>query len=91
MSLPDRTFDLRCPECGNEQDFVICISVMANLYNSTDDFQSGTEADGDHEWNDESYARCNAQEGNCTWEGTVEELNKAYTAARAQEPTQCPM
>ncbi|MCC6798293.1 MAG: hypothetical protein IT366_24480 [Candidatus Hydrogenedentes bacterium] len=79
-ALQDRTFHVRCPKCGNEESFRVEVCVMANLYNSTDDMQTYTDADSDHEWDKHSHARCGADD--CEWQGEVWELEEAYDQAR---------
>lgn len=43
---------IRCPKCGNED----CIKIVALIPCFVTD--EGSEAVGDHEWDDDSHAHC---------------------------------
>lgn len=54
-------FDMTCPECGDDSEIEVAALVWVKLVHD------GTEADGDHEWDDDSPCRCNA----CGFTGKV--------------------
>lgn len=60
-----KNWGMKCPSCGESERIDIAATVWVRL---TDD---GTDADashsGDHEWGDDSPARCN----DCDHVGTV--------------------
>lgn len=56
-------FDFACPSCGRDNRIHIIAEVAVLLV------EDGTEAEGDHEWGDESTAYCF-----CGWIGKVKEL-----------------
>ncbi|RUU76135.1 hypothetical protein [Mesorhizobium sp. M7A.F.Ca.MR.362.00.0.0] len=47
-------FAMRCPECGDDAHIQVAALVWVKLVSD------GTDADGDHEWDDESPCRCNS-------------------------------
>jgi len=66
-------YDVQCPSCGRDDAMQVCVTVFADLT------VDGTEPDGDHEWDSESPARCNA----CHWTGTIDDTRlDAIAAAR---------
>jgi hypothetical protein len=51
-------FDLRCPKCGNSEEIDISAPVWARITNDGTD--TDLSANGGHEWDDDSPARCAA-------------------------------
>lgn len=45
----------KCPHCGSK-NLVVNVMVSARLYQEDDNFE--TEAEGDHEWDDDNYMMC---------------------------------
>lgn len=60
------SFGLTCPECKKGDNLRLAFNGLCSL---TID---GTEDDGDHEWDNDSFAMCR----NCDWQGTVRELGE---------------
>jgi hypothetical protein len=58
-------FDLRCPKCGNSEEIDISAPIWARI--TEDGTDSDLSANGGHEWDDDSPARCAA----CTHSGKV--------------------
>ena len=52
---------LACRKCGQAEDLDIVITTLARVT------AEGSEPNGDHEWNDESFCRCPS----CGTEGAV--------------------
>jgi hypothetical protein len=44
--------DMRCPKCKSYEPFRIEIKTLATVWDS------GTDIDGDNEWNNASYCEC---------------------------------
>lgn len=64
ISTPEtvrKLFDLACPQCKSDEHLMVVITAWAEL--SPD----GTEATGDHEWDDTSACTCSA----CDLSGNV--------------------
>ena len=61
MSNLRDSFNLACRKCGQDEHFDIIITTLARL--SAD----GSDPQGEHEWNDESYCQC----PHCRTDGTV--------------------
>jgi hypothetical protein len=57
-------FSMACPTCGSDEDLLVDITTLAYL--SAD----GTEATGDHDWDDDSGCRCSA----CDHTGQVKDF-----------------
>jgi xylose isomerase len=74
-------FDMKCPECGTENEIDVQACVWVRLcYDGTDIFDAHS---GDHEWNDNSAAICCA----CAHEATVREFRKpAETSNEGTQP-----
>ena len=75
-SLPEPTIvDLRCPECGHEDSFVIEVSECLLM------FEDGVVLHGDsgEEWGDSSYCRCHE----CCHRGTVYQFRKSRKEAQS--------
>lgn len=47
-------FNMACPACGSDEDLLVDITTLAYLT------ADGTEATGEHDWDDESGCRCSA-------------------------------
>jgi len=74
-------FNLVCPSCGDDEHLMVVITAWADL--STD----GTEATGDHEWDDTSSCACTA----CGHSGTVKHFRinqQDNTAPKTAIPAQ---
>lgn len=56
---------LACPSCGSDEGIKLEVSVMAHLS------EDGTEPDGDHEWDDNSFCFCRM----CQFDGKVSEFD----------------
>lgn len=59
------TVDMRCPECGADNQLDIQALVWVRL--TQDGTDAGASHDGSHQWDDDSSCRCD----NCGWNGTV--------------------
>lgn len=55
------THEMCCPKCGDDSEIVVTFTGTCKLVSD------GTEDCGDHEWDDDSYVRCDA----CGHESTV--------------------
>jgi hypothetical protein len=64
MSTVRKHWGLACPNCQSDEHLQIAITAIAHL--SCD----GTEPEGDHEWDKDSYIRC----GHCAHDGTVRDF-----------------
>ena len=51
-------FDLRCPKCGSTDEIDVSASIWARV--THDGTDPNSSKDGDHEWGDDSPARCAA-------------------------------
>ncbi len=73
-------FNLRCPHCRRDDAIDIQALVWIRIG------EDGTDADeshsGDHEYTDESLARCDA----CAHEGPVTEFEQEDSEATSAEP-----
>lgn len=49
-----------CPACGEDDEMSVAVTIMAALR------EDGTDAEGDHEWDDDSACECG-----CGWSGKV--------------------
>lgn len=65
-------FGICCPNCGSDEHMQVEIKTLADL--SAD----GTDPGPEHEWDDDSYIRCDG----CEWQGTVGQCR-----AEAMPPT----
>ena len=54
-------FNLKCPNCGQAERLQIIITCFATVT------ADGSEATGDHEWDDDSFTQC----PQCLTNGTV--------------------
>lgn len=61
-------FDLRCPKCGKTDEIDVSAPIWARV--TEDGTDSDLSANGGHEWNDDSPARCAA----CCHSGKVREF-----------------
>ena len=52
--MPANQFDMACPECGGDSEIEVAATVWVRLC------PDGTDASGDHEWDDDSPCRCGA-------------------------------
>lgn len=62
---------IKCPDCGNEDTFLI---AGKSMFTVTDD---GTEDHGDVEWDEDSYAECTE----CRRSGTLKDFEQASLQA----------
>jgi hypothetical protein len=60
-------FGYLCPKCHKGNRLAVSFHGSCKLV------PDGTDDSGDHEWDGDSMAWCNA----CTWEGRVKELEQA--------------
>lgn len=58
-------FDMKCPQCGAEDDLDIEATVWVRL--TADGTDADASHDGGHAWGGDSACRCDK----CGWEGTV--------------------
>jgi hypothetical protein len=63
---------IRCPQCGNEDRFIIAAHVMAEVTDDGADIASPMYGSG-FEWDDDSYCRC----PECDREGPLKEFHIA--------------
>jgi len=77
-----RTFNLRCPKCGNEEAFRIIASKTIKLFDLGEDDFSIDDTDEGFEWEYTSYAACNT--GGCDWFGTVGQLQEHFEVMYAK-------
>ena len=80
MNLPSdlrAVFELACPACGQVYYLQIVIKPLARLT------PEGSDADGDHEWDEGSYCRCPV----CDHDGIVADFRQsAYDTERTSLP-----
>ncbi|MCZ2340456.1 MAG: hypothetical protein LC104_01510 [Bacteroidales bacterium] len=61
---------IRCPQCGNEDRFMIAAKVIVEVTDDGADIASPQYGNG-YEWDDASYCRC----PECDREGTLKEFH----------------
>ena len=71
---PGNAFDMRCPKCGDASRIDVAATVWVRL--TSDGTDADESAEGSHDWDDDSRARCNA----CDHEGAVKEFQPEATA-----------
>ena len=69
MSVKEQ-YNMKCPECDRDDALQVEITVMADLSDE------GTEPAGDHEWDSDSFCRCNE----CGWSGKVKDAQAEFDA-----------
>lgn len=64
----------KCPKCGDPHHIRISASIWVSLEQDPDPDTDNleTDADGGHEWDDESLALCTS----CGWCGSVWDMQK---------------
>jgi hypothetical protein len=68
---------VKCPQCGNEDEFRIAVTTMATV---TDD--GGEVEHGDMKWDDTSYAECTS----CDKYGTLSDFKAQREASPDSSP-----
>jgi hypothetical protein len=71
-------FEMRCPKCGSEDHIEIFATVCVRL--TADGTDADAPADGNHYWDDDSEARCDA----CNCVGTVKVFQASDGATKPQ-------
>lgn len=77
---PGNQFDFKCPKCERDDTIEIAASVWVLL--TGDGSDSDASEFGDHEWDDDSAARC----ADCKWSGKVKDLSEPESESSKPEP-----